>query len=126
MAFPLITPFLRQATEHGSRSTVLRPLGWVIAILAGSVVAAIEFKAPAWMGITLVSFMGLALLLYLGAFVYCLLTDKEALRSEKYSIEKLAIEKGIFGDSISGIIPTESDKMFPPAKPTIHIKGLGE
>lgn len=48
-----------------------------------------------------------AILIFFFAYIYCLFTDKDAIRSEKYSIQKMAIEKGIFGDSNSGVF-TES------------------
>jgi len=91
-----ITGLLQQAIVHGSRSTVLRPLGWLIGILATLFLAAIRFQASAWMNAVIVALLGLGVLLYLGAFAYCLLTDKDALRAEKFSIQKLAIEKGFF------------------------------
>ena len=45
----------------------------------------------------------LTMLLYMGAYIHCLHTDKDALRSESYSIQKLAIQKGFVGDSTAGI-----------------------
>ena len=45
-------------------------------------------------------------------FFYCLLSGKtelvEALRTEHYSIQKLAIEKGFVGDSLTGVFPPET------------------
>jgi hypothetical protein len=46
---------------------------------------------------------GLTVLLYLGAYLYCLCKDPDALRSEKYLITKLAIKKG-YGDSFTGLL----------------------
>jgi hypothetical protein len=43
-------------------------------------------------------------LLYIAAYGYCLVNDRDALRSETYSIQKLAIEKGYIGDSTVGIL----------------------
>jgi len=43
-------------------------------------------------------------LVFFGAYLYCLFADRDALRSETYSIQKLAIEKGFIGDSIIGIL----------------------
>jgi len=59
------------------------------------------------MGASIVVFLGLSVCLYLGAYTYCLVKDREALRSEKYTIQKLAIEKGFIGDSITGVFPIE-------------------
>lgn len=40
--------------------------------------------------------------LYGFAYVYCLLYDRDALRSERYSLQKMAIEHGMIGDSKTG------------------------
>ena len=58
----------------------------------------------------------IAILFYLGAYVYFASRDPDALRSERYSIQKLAIERGFIGDSTAGnvnlkdIRPDSSEK----------------
>ena len=62
-----------------------------------------------------------AIVLYLIAYIYFAFKNPDELRSESYSIQKLAIEKGFIGDSISGdvnvknITPTiaEKDPLIP-------------
>jgi len=107
-SFRLVQAFLDQATAQGSRSTILRPLGWLITICAAAVLGSVELKAPDWV-VTLFSISaGLGIALYLTAFIYCLVTKKEdLLRSETYSIQKLAIEKGFVGDSLAGVFRAE-------------------
>jgi hypothetical protein len=39
--------------------------------------------------------------------LFCLVRDRDALRSEKYALNKMAIEHGLLGDSASGIINVE-------------------
>jgi hypothetical protein len=108
MANWLIQAFLNQATTQGSRSTVLRPLGWLIGICIAGVLGAVRFQAPSWIVWLLGVSIGLGVLLYIATFVFCLLTKKEdLLRSETYSIQKLAIEKGFVGDSMSGLFQEE-------------------
>jgi hypothetical protein len=64
---------------------------------------AIGVKAPFWVSILFGCFSALCGLLYLATYIYCLVTKQETLlRSETYSIQKLAIEKGIYGDSTVG------------------------
>jgi hypothetical protein len=87
---------------------VLRPLGWLLSICGFSLLGAIEMKAATWVLVFLACATGASVLLYMGAFVFCLLTDKEALRSETYSIQRMAIEKGFRGDSTTGIVPEEA------------------
>jgi len=103
-----ITDLLQQAIVHGARSTILRPLGWLLGILATLVLAAIRFQAPAWMHVIIAALLALGVSLYLGAFLYCLITDKEALRTEKFAIQKLAIEKGFVGENL-GLAPSKPD-----------------
>ncbi len=47
--------------------------------------------------------------LYIVGFIYFGLTDKDALRSETFSIQKMAIQKGFIGDDKSGYIPLEQN-----------------
>jgi len=104
MAFQLISGLFQQATAHGSRTTVLRPLGWLACICLLGIFGCIDLKAPAWMAILFVGFTTAVIVLYLFAYIYCLCYDRDALRSETYSIQKLAIEKSYRGDSLTGII----------------------
>jgi hypothetical protein len=113
-----IAAVLQQATAQGSKSTVLRPLGWLAGICVTALLGCIRFKAPDWIGIPVLCFLGLTILLYLTSYVYCLLTDKEALRTETYLIQKTAIEKGVYGDSTLGTLiaeePVASAQLLPP------------
>lgn len=63
-----------------------------------------EVKAPQWVIMTFMIMCCVVVALYLAAYIYCLFTDRDALRSETYSIQKLAIEKGYIGDSVTGIL----------------------
>ena len=107
MPIPFIWGLFQQATAQGSRSTVLRPLGWLASICTVGIVVLVELKAPAWIVAIFVAGFIAAVLLYLGAYAYCLFVDRDSLRSEKYSIQKLAIEKHIVGDSTVGILEIE-------------------
>ncbi len=44
---------------------------------------------------------------YIGAFLYLLVHDRDALRSETYSLRKMALQHGAAGDSLSGILETD-------------------
>jgi hypothetical protein len=83
---------------------VLRPLGWLLTISAAAAVACVEAKAPVWLLMIFGVICALTGVLYLGAYIYCLIRDRDALRSERYSIQKLAIQKG-YGDSFIGMLP---------------------
>lgn len=102
--FRVIQAFLHQATEQGSRSTVLKPLGWMMSLLLAATISAFYFQAPLWVGVLFAVFSGITMALYLFTYLYCLFKDRDALRSETYSIQKLAIEKGFVGDNMQGVI----------------------
>jgi hypothetical protein len=104
MAF--IRALLQQASAEGSRSTALKPLGWLVGMLCASSIALFSFSnpIPLWVGITFVALTVLAVAGYLIAYFFLMIKDRDALRSERYSIQKLAIEKGIVGDNISGVL----------------------
>lgn len=115
----LIAAFLEQASAQGSRSTVLRPLGWLLSICSAGLLGAISIQAPTWVGVLFASGVALSVLLYLGAYIFCMVRDRDALRSETFSIQKLAIEKGFYGDSTSGVFTQEAagqpKQLDPPA-----------
>jgi heme A synthase len=100
----LIAAFLEQATAQGSKSTILRPLGWMLSICIAAILGAIYVKAESWIIDMFSIFCALTFLLFLVTYGYCLLTKRETLlRSETYAIQELAIQKGFVGDSLTGI-----------------------
>ena len=48
-----------------------------------------------------------AIVTYIAAYIYFMFKDPNALRSENYLIQQLAIEKAFVGDSEAGYIQTE-------------------
>ena len=100
----ILRAFLQQASEQGSRSTVLKPLNWLLGLLIAATIIALYYRLPEWIGVLLAVSVMVVLGLFLFAYVYCLFKDRDALRSETYSIQKLAIEKGFVGDNIQGVV----------------------
>lgn len=107
-----------------SRSDVLRPLVWLIGILTFATAAFLYAKAPDWLLVMMAVSLFLSIGLYVFAYIYCLFIDRDALRSEKYSLNKLAIAHGIYGDSNIGIIEADATrataKLVPP--PTVPVE----
>lgn len=102
---------LNQHFRNGSRTDVLRPVAWLVTILLGGAIGLQHVGAPSWTMAALIVLLFAIVLMYAGAYIYCLLTNPDALRSEKFAIEKLAIEKGVYGDDRVGIVditPTEA------------------
>ena len=101
-----------QATAYGTRSTVLNPLGWLIALLLPATIGSFYFKTPTWLGVTLAILSFLSVILYFFSYIYFMFKDRDALRSEKFSLQKLLIEKGFFGDDIQGFIRQEDIQLL--------------
>lgn len=78
-------------------------------LLIALVWAAIK-DAPFFLLVLLSILLVLFMLLYAGAYVLFGLKDPNLLRSERYNIEKMAIEHGILGDSVTGLIEVSGGK----------------
>jgi hypothetical protein len=92
-----------QVNATAWRSDVLKPLAWLIGMLVLLVAMLAFAKAPEWlliwMSLTLLSIVTL----YAVSYVVCLFVDRDALRSEGYSLNKMAIEHKLLGDSSAGM-----------------------
>lgn len=104
----ILSALREQLSANVSRSDVLKPLAWLIGLLlAGTLLSSLE-KAPIWLTATLLGMIGAAGIVYGGAYIFCLVIDRDALRSERYSLSKLALEHGVYGDSEVGIIEDQT------------------
>jgi hypothetical protein len=109
-----------------SRSDVLKPLAWLIGLLVVATTSLVFAKAPEWLLVSIVVSLLGSVFLYVGAYVFCLVNDRDALRSEKYSLHKMAIEHGIYGDSDAGVItvaPSEPRALTAPDIPKAKVGG---
>jgi hypothetical protein len=82
-------------------------LAWLLGLLLSGTIGAVKFKTPGWLVITLGVLSLVTALLYLAAYVYFMIYDRDSLRSERYLLGKLAINKGVVGDDLAGIIEVE-------------------
>ena len=95
---------LNHASSFGSRSSVLSILAWIFGAILASITISGALKAPFWLLIGLFIILIVLVIAILIAFFYCLFNDKtDILRSEKFNIEKLAIERQASGDDLTGI-----------------------
>jgi hypothetical protein len=62
------------------------------------------YSMPIWVSLTFSIFTGITVVIYLTAYVYLLRFDRDSVRSESYLLQKLAIEKGVYGDNITGTV----------------------
>lgn len=114
----LIRLFMQQASAQGSRSTAMNPLGWALTINSAAIIGAGVEQLPAWVMILLGVGEGLTLVSYLAAYFFLLVRDRDALRSEKFQLSKMAIERSITGDNLTGFIePDKQPLAIPGAEP---------
>jgi hypothetical protein len=99
----LIRMLMQHAEAGGSRSTVLKPVGGMLAIFVSATLLAFYFKLPNLVGTILLICMSISALLYIFSYIFFMFKDKDALRSEKFFLEKMALEKGLIGDNIHGL-----------------------
>lgn len=106
-----------KAVQSGKRSTALTTLQWTLAIAFGGLSSCLLANGPGWLVVTLAIFAAAAFLNIIAAFWYFALKDPDMLRSEGYSLHKIALEKGYQGDSVSGLtLPaTDGRLMLPPS-----------
>ncbi len=95
--------FFSRSDAKGTRSTALHSLQWALGLMLAALPTSIYVKAPDWILIALCSAIGVVLLVFLSAYIYFLFRNPDALRSEQFTLSKMAIEKGLVGDSVTGI-----------------------
>ncbi len=105
----IIKAFFQQATIYGSRSTVFKPIVGMLSLLIPGTLGAFYLGAPMWVGTVFAILAVLAVTLFLFTYVYFMFKDPDALRSEKYSLHKMAIERGLFGDDRYGLIDPDKE-----------------
>src|SRR5258708_5853511 len=106
--FEYFTSLLQQAKIGYSRTSALNPVQWIFVISTGGLLASLGFHGPSWVLILFGSFAALTLLLFGIGFIFFVFKDPDALRSERYSLSKLAIKKGLIGDDIKGLFDPKS------------------
>ena len=101
---PTFLKSLFQQAEIGrSRSSVLNPLQWTLAILGGVLLLMLIFHPPEFYTKCVLFLFMACVVLILVAYLIFIRIDPDALRSEHYSLSKMAIERGLVGDSLSGL-----------------------
>jgi hypothetical protein len=99
----IVQALLQQATSSGSRSTAMQPLCWLAGIILSGIIGSAYYNAPIWLLVTLAVFLGFCISLFLGIYTYFAIKNPDALRSEKFTLSKMAIEKNLIGDNNVGL-----------------------
>jgi hypothetical protein len=100
----MLQHFFSHANASGARSTALYALQWVIGLFLSALALLVFSGAPPWLLILVGLALSVVLVVFLGAYLYLLLRNPDALRSEHFSLSKMAIEKGLVGDNVQGLI----------------------
>jgi hypothetical protein len=114
----LFRSLLQQATAQGSRSTAMNPLAWALGIVLSALLIAADMHnvVPTWVFLLLGIAACVIVLAYLTAYFILLFVDRDALRSERFTLSKMAIEKSVTGDSLRGFTAIElGDQKILPA-----------
>jgi hypothetical protein len=98
----------------------LQPLVWLLVLLLTGMLSSISLKGPDWLIRLLAGFVVLVIFVYLYSYLHCLRDPRkiDALRSEHYGIQKMAVERQLLGDDTTGIFTVDIDSeksLIPPS-----------
>lgn len=100
----IVRSFLQQAVVRGVRSTVMNPLEWLIAMLLAGIALCLYYQAPDWLLILLAIFVAMVVTMFIVMYLYFALKTPDSLRSERFTLSKMIIEKSVKGDNLIGLI----------------------
>jgi hypothetical protein len=70
---------------------------------------------PGWVQIFFATLLGIDFIAFLIAYAYFATKTPDALRSERFYLQKLAIKRGLVGDSLTGLTPARDPMLLPSA-----------
>jgi hypothetical protein len=94
---------------RAARSTALHPLTWALGIMMSALSGLVFASAPFWLLVCQSIATGFVLAIYIFAYLYLLFRNTDALRSEHFILSKMAIERGLVGDSHQGLFANEDE-----------------
>ena len=77
------------------RATPLKPAVWMTGVLTWATVVGLFLRVPTWGGVFLCLLTGVSFLFYLVSYIYLMVKDRDALRSERYREPRVAREGGL-------------------------------
>lgn len=95
---------------RGKKSTAMQPLIWLMSILLGSLITCISLGSENYIIVFIMLIVVVVLGVFLYSYLHCLRSNPDSLRSESFVIKKMALEKGIIGDSesLAGLLVEEN------------------
>jgi hypothetical protein len=113
MAAEFVRYLFERGFDRGHRSIVLTTLLTMGGMLLGSLVVTGVEHAPTWMQVFLAALTTVDFGIFAWAYVYFVRSNPEALRSEQFLTQKLAIERGMLGDQLSGVMDANVTASLP-------------
>ena len=100
----------RFRTDDGTatRSTILHSLQWMTFILLVGLSGTSLSNAPDWTAQVVSVLLVIVVIMYLFFYCYFAFKSPDQLRSEKYTIRKMEIERGLVGDDTVGLTETSN------------------
>jgi hypothetical protein len=95
--------FLQKADIGQSRSAITNQLQWAMVILGACTMLFWLARLPIWLVYTTGVSLFAVIALFMFVYLYFMFHNPDALRSEHFNLSKLAIEKGLIGDSLHGV-----------------------
>jgi len=99
-----IKSWLDLAQIGQSRSSITNPLQWTMVILIVAILSFAIARLPVWVIIVPLVCLAIVFGLFLYAYWHFMHTTPDVLRSEQFHLQKMAIEHGLIGDSIHGLV----------------------
>lgn len=93
-----------------SRSSITNPLQWTLVIIGGAILLGTMFGMRPWIIDTLVVCWLVVLAIFAYAYLFFMHTNPDVLRSENFHLSKMAIERGLVGDSLHGLVEETEQK----------------
>ena len=100
----ILRTFFENTSAKGARSSALHSLHVSTGVSFAGLMVAIYIDAPEWVVLFIATILAILFLVYIGTYLFLLFNDRDALRSESFTLSKMAIEKGLIGDDLTGLI----------------------
>ena len=125
MPWEILTTLIQHGDQRGSRSTVLTSQGWMATLLVAGLVGSVSAHSAEWVQVFFAAILALDFIAFIMAYAYFALTNSDSLRTERFTLQKIAIEHGLVGDSTSGLFvadTADSNKVITQAEAPIQIE----
>jgi hypothetical protein len=98
-----IRDFFERTDASGTKSTALQPLLIGNAILSAAIGVALKAGAATWLLAVMALLLFACVVTFIGAYIFFMIRNPDALRSERFSLNKMAMERGLIGDDLTGL-----------------------